>query len=63
MAKNEKLSEMWLQIARLALEQEYQAAYDLALTKTDDIYLLRLLALTGPVISRGLSDQTSRRVL
>lgn len=63
MKKNEKLSELWLQISRLALEQDYQSAYDLALGRTDDIYLLRLLALTGPVVSRGLSESTSRRVL
>jgi len=63
MIKNEKQSSLWLQISKCALETDYQTAYDLALTKSDDIYLLRLLAQTGPVIGRGLSEQTSRKVL
>lgn len=63
MIKNEKLSAIWLQISKIALEQDYQTAYELALTKSDDIYLLRLIALTGPVIGRGLSESTSRKVL
>lgn len=33
------------------------------MNESDDIYLLRLIVQTGPVISRGLNEQTSRRVL
>lgn len=63
MLKNEKLSAIWLQISKHALNQEYQQAYDIALNQTDDIYLLRLIMQTGPVISRGLTDSTAKQVL
>lgn len=61
--KNEKLSALWLQISKLAFEQDYQRAYELALTQADDIYLLRLIMQTGPVISRGLTDSVAKKVL
>jgi hypothetical protein len=61
--KNEKLSAIWLQISKSALEQDYQRAYETALTQADDIYLLRLLAQTGPVINRGLTDVVTKKVL
>ena len=35
----------------------------MAMTQADDIYLLRLIIQTGPVISRGLTDSTAKRVL
>ena len=35
----------------------------MALNQADDIYLLRLIIQTGPVISRGMTDHLSRRVL
>ena len=63
MLKNEKLSAIWLQISKHALNQEYQQAYEIALSQTDDIYLLRLIMQTGPVISRGLTDSTGKQVL
>lgn len=63
MLKNEKLSAIWLQISKHALNQEYQQAYEMALSQTDDIYLLRLIMQTGPVISRGLTDSTGKQVL
>lgn len=63
MLKNEKLSAIWLQISKHALNQEYQTAYEMALTQTDDIYLLRLIMQTGPVLSRGLTDSTGKQVL
>ena len=63
MAKNEKPSVTWLQVSKFAYEQDYQKAYELALVQTDDIYLLRLIFQTGPVISRGLTDYTAKRVL
>lgn len=62
--KNHKLSTTWMKITKLALEHSYQEAYDLALRETDDIYLLRLIMQTGPVINRGgLSETTARLVL
>lgn len=63
MAKNEKLAQIWLKIAKYALEQDYQRAYEMALVQVDDIYLLRLIVQTGPVISRGLTDSTGKQVL
>ena len=63
MQKNQHLSAKWLQISKYAQEQDYQTAYDMALNMTDDIYLLRLIIQTGPVISRGLSESTAKRVL
>lgn len=35
----------------------------MALTQADDIYLLRLIMQTGPVISRGLTDLVGKKVL
>ena len=61
--KNEKLSSIWLEISKLAYELEYQKAYEMALTQADDIYLLRLIIQTGPVLSRGLTDTTAKKVL
>ena len=61
--KNNKLSDLWLQISKLAFEQNYQRAYELALTHADDIYLLRLIVQTGPVVSRGLTSEVSKKVI
>ena len=60
--KAQDLDNAWLQISKLAREEEYQLAYDLALKDTDSIYLLRLMAQTGPVLHR-LNTETGRRVL
>jgi hypothetical protein len=35
----------------------------MALTQVDDIYLLRLIMQTGPVLSKGLTDSTGKLVL
>ena len=61
--KNQKLSNLWLEISKYSFEQDYQTAYDMALSAADDIYLLRLIMQTGPVISRGLSESTGKKVL
>jgi len=61
--KNEKMSAIWLTISKIALEHDYQKAYETALTQADDIYLLRLILQTGPVLSKGLTDVTGKRVL
>ena len=34
--KAEKLSAIWMTVAKLAHQQEYQKAYDIALTELDD---------------------------
>ena len=35
----------------------------MALNNSDDIYLLRLIMQTGPVLTRGLTDSTGKQVL
>jgi hypothetical protein len=35
----------------------------MALTLSDDIYLLRLIVQTGPVLRKGLTDGTAKKVL
>lgn len=35
----------------------------MALTQSDDIYLLRLIVQTGPVLTKGMTDGTSKKVL
>ena len=57
------MSALWLQISKTALETDYQSAYELALSQADDIYLLRLIIQTGPVISKGLTDMVAKKVL
>ena len=57
------MSKTWLLISKLAYEQDYERAYEISLNQSDDIYLLRLIIQTGPVISRGLNEQTSKKVL
>ena len=61
--KNERASNLWLTISKAALETDYQRAYELALSQSDDIYLLRLIIQTGPVISKGLTDTVAKKVL
>lgn len=63
MIKAERLSAIWLQVSKLAHEQNYQHAYEMALSELDDVYLLRLIMQTGPVISRGLTDSVGKKVL
>ena len=57
------MSAIWLTISKLAVEQDYQSAYEMALTQSDDIYLLRLIVQTGPVLTKGLTDGTAKKVL
>jgi len=61
--RNEKRSAAWLQASRHALERDYQKAYGSALRDLDDMYLLQLVVQTGPVLSQGLTDGTSKEVL
>ena len=63
MLKAERLSAIWLTVARLAHQQDYQSAYETCLAQLDDVYLLRLVMMTGPVVSRGLSDTIGKQVL
>ena len=61
--RNEKRSNAWLRISKQALERDYQKAYGSALKELDEMYLLQLMVQTGPVLSRGLTDNTSKEVL
>ena len=58
----EQLSSKWNQVCKYAHEGDFRLAYKLALTQTDDIYLLRLLLQTGPV-TRSLDEATNRKIL
>lgn len=43
-------------------KKEYEKAYRLTMKETDDMYLLRLVAQTGPVV-KSLDDQTAVQVI
>ena len=55
-AIEQRASGVWLGILELALSQNYEAAFQLALKEGDDMYLLKLLQYTRPVLARGLRD-------
>ncbi len=46
----------------LVKKRQYEEAYRLTLKETDDIYLLRLVAQTGPVVKQ-LEDKTAIQVI
>lgn len=50
----EKQANIWLVVAKAAHEENFQKAFQLALQHSDDIYLLRLMLLTGSM-PKGLS--------
>ena len=58
----EHLSSIWDRVCKYAHEGDFRQAYKLALSQTDDVYLLRLLLQTGPV-TRSLDETTNRKVL
>ena len=65
-AAEQMASEVWQKISELALDQNYEAAFQLALKEGDDMYLLKLLQYTRPALAGGLRDigaATSKEVL
>lgn len=57
-----KITNAWLRSMEFVKKRQYEEAYKLILKDADDMYLLRLLAQTGPVI-KFLDDQTSMAVI
>lgn len=48
--KQSKLTTVWTRVMDLAKRKQYEEAYRLCMKEADDLYLLRLLAQTGPVV-------------
>lgn len=48
--KQSKLTTVWTKVLELAKKKQYEEAYRLCMKEGDDLYLLRLLAQTGPVV-------------
>ena len=57
-----RLNSAWLKSIELLRKKDFEGAYRNILQEGDDVYLLRLVAQTGPVI-KFLSDQTASMVL
>ena len=57
-----KTNEIWKKSLELLDNQKYDQAYNDVLSSEDDIYLLRLVCLTGPIIN-SLNDMTAQKVL
>jgi len=60
--KQSKLSTVWTKVLELAKKKQYEEAYRLCMKEGDDLYLLRLLAQTGPVVKQ-LEDRTALTVM
>lgn len=61
-SKQSKLSTVWSKVLELAKKKQYEEAYRLCMKEGDDLYLLRLLAQTGPVVKQ-LEDRTALTVM
>ena len=57
-----KINSTWLQCLQLINKNKISEAYDLIISSKDDIYLLRLVCLTGPVLHL-LNDDLAKKVL
>jgi stalled ribosome rescue protein Dom34 len=53
---------VWTKVLELTKRKQYEEAYRLCMKEGDDLYLLRLLAQTGPVVKQ-LEDRTALTVL
>jgi stalled ribosome rescue protein Dom34 len=60
--KQSKLSTVWTKVLELAKKKQFEEAYRLCMKEGDDLYLLRLLAQTGPVVKQ-LEDRTALTVM
>lgn len=56
--KQLKLNSAWIRSIELLRKKDFEGAYKNILVEGDDVYLLRLVAQTGPVI-KYLSDTTA----
>jgi len=52
----------WTRAVKLLRKRDFEEAYRVILAEGDDVYLLRLVAQTGPVV-RFLNDETAYSVL
>jgi len=57
-----RLTRVWSKATELAKKRDFESAYRTILTEGDDIYLLRLIAQTGPVV-KFLDQETARAVI
>ena len=57
-----KINSSWLQCLQLINKNKISEAYDLIISSKDDIYLLRLVCLTGPVLHL-LNEDLAKKVL
>ena len=57
-----KINSTWLECLQLINKNKISEAYDLIISSKDDIYLLRLVCLTGPVLHL-LNDDLAKKVL
>ena len=57
-----KTSEVWKRALDLLDKEKYDIAYNEILNEEDDIYLLRLVCLTGPILN-SLNESTAQKVL
>ena len=52
----------WIRAAEFMKKRDYEGAFQTILQEGDDIYLLRLVAQSGPVV-KYLSDETAYQVV
>jgi hypothetical protein len=57
-----QINNIWLECLELINQNKMNEAYDLILSTKDDIYLLRLMCLTGPVLN-SLNENLAKNVL
>ena len=57
-----QINNIWLECLDLINQNKMNEAYDLILSTKDDIYLLRLMCLTGPVLN-SLNENLAKNVL
>lgn len=57
-----RLAEVWQRVIGYVKARDFENAYRLVLKEGDDMYLLRLIVTTGPVVSE-LDSETSKHVL
>jgi len=57
-----RLQQMWMGATEFVRKSRFEEAYRLVLKEGDDLYLMRLVAQTGPVI-KFLEDQTAIQVI
>ncbi|CDW90985.1 UNKNOWN [Stylonychia lemnae] len=60
--RQSKLGVIWNKVLDLVKRKQYEDAYRLTMKEADDIYLIRLVAQTGPVVKQ-LEDKTAFQVI